>query len=327
MKSSRLLPPALLAAIAVAALGLGACSRGPSPEAVQEEAKAKATRLAYEKSIRDWRAGRVQRLTKPDGWLSLVGMHWIERGNTRVGSGADNGTRLAVGPPHVGVVKLDKDGVVRFDPEPGAGVTIDGQPANAEVVLATDADTTRDPTVVGFNKGDASFIVIKRGERYALRVRDALAPTRTGFPGIAYFPIDPAFRFKARFTPHAPGSKIDIVNILGMVEPMDNPGTVTFSKDGKSYTLEAVDEGDHRLFFVYADRTSGHASYAAARFVYSEYPDATGSTVLDFNEGYNPPCAFTPFSTCPMPPLQNRLDLAIEAGEKKPLKPGTGTGS
>lgn len=324
MKSNRLLPLRLFAAIACCSIALGACDRGPSPEEASKAAKANAARIAYEKSIRDWRVERVQRLTKPDGWLSLVGMHWLERGQTRVGSGKDNGTRLAAGPAHVGVIKLGNDDVVRFEAEPGGDITIDGQPAPPSVVLATDADPNRRASVVGFNKGDASFIVIKRGGRLALRVRDALAPTRTGFPGIPYFPIDPAFRFNAKFNAHAPGSKIEIVNILGMVEPMDNPGTVTFEKNGKSFTMEAVDEGDHRLFFIYADRTSGHASYAAARFLYAEYPDAAGNTIVDFNKGYNPPCAFTPYSTCPMPPLRNRLDLAIEAGEKKPLKAGSG---
>jgi len=314
--SLRLLPVFALALL------LAACERGPSPEEAAKAAKANAERLAYERTIKEWRAQRVQRLTKPDGWLSLVGMHWLELGGTRVGSGQDNGTGRAAGPANIGVVKLEKEGVVHFTPEAGAGITIDGQPAGGDAVLATDADPTRDASVVGFNKGDASFIVIKRGDRYALRVRNALAPTRTGFPGLEYYPIDPAFRFRARFTPHAAGSKIDIVNILGIVEPMDNPGTLSFDKDGKSFTVQTVDEGDHRLFLVFADRTSGHESYAASRFVYAEYPDARGFTTLDFNEAYNPPCAFTPYSTCPMPPLQNRIDLAINAGEKKPLKAG-----
>jgi uncharacterized protein (DUF1684 family) len=309
--------PLFLLAIA---LLLPACDRGPSPEDARKAAKANAERIAYEKTIKDWRVQRVQRLTKPDGWLSLVGMHWLERGQTRVGSGTGNGTRIAAGPDHVGIVTLDKDGTVRFDPEPGAGITIDGQPAQAGSVLVSDADPTREASVVAFNKGDASFIVIKRGDRYALRVRDALAPTRTGFPGLAYFPIDPAFRLRARFTPHPPGQKIEIVNILSIVEPMDNPGTLTFDKDGKSFTVETIDEGDHRLFLVFADRTSGHDSYAASRFVYANYPGKDGTTILDFNQAYNPPCAFTAYSTCPLPPAQNRIDLAIEAGEKKPLK-------
>lgn len=314
-------PTKVLMTMILASAMLGACSEPPVDPAI--EAAAKAQKTAYEKEIADWRDGRLQRLTKPNSWLALVGMHWIEVGKTRVGAAADNGTRLAVGPPKVGLVSLDRDGNIEFTPEAGAEILIDGQPASGPVKLISDADGT--PTVVGFNKGDARFIVIKRGGKYALRVHDALAPTRMNFPGIPSFDVDPAFRFNARFTAHPPGKKIDIVNILSMVEPMDNPGTVTFEKDGKSFTLEAVDEGDHKLFLIYADRTSGHESYAAARFLYAEYPDANGMTVVDFNKGYNPPCALSEFSTCPMPPLSNRLDLAITAGEKKPYKPGAAT--
>ena len=154
----------------------------------------------------------------------------------------------------------------------------------------------------------------------ALRVRDAEAETRVKFTGIDYFPVDTAFRYTATFTPHDAGRTIDIVNILGMVEPMMNPGTVTFSAGEQTFTLEAIDEGDHRLFLVFADRTSGKESYAAARFLYAEYPGADGKTVVDFNKAYNPPCAFTAFSTCPMPPPENRMDMAVIAGEKKPRK-------
>ena len=306
---------------AAVALGLVACSGNePTPAA---SVAVDAAKRAYDKEILDWRHDRLQRLQKPDGWLSLVGMHWIEPGTTRIGSGDKNGTKLAVGPANIGMLTLGKDGKLSLRPEMDAGILIDGQPATGPVDLVSDADAgDAGPTVVGFNKGDASFIVIKRGDKYALRVRDAMSPTRTGFAGIPYFDIDPAFRLKAKFTPHPPGQKIDIVNILSMVEPMDNPGTVTFEKDGKSFTMEAVDEGDHRLFLIYADRTSGHESYAAARFLYAEYPGPDGTTIVDFNKGYNPPCAFTAYSTCPMPPLQNRLDIAITAGEKKPRKPG-----
>jgi uncharacterized protein (DUF1684 family) len=172
--------------------------------------------------------------------------------------------------------------------------------------------------VVGFNKGDASFVVIKRGDRHGLRVRSALARTRTTFPGLDYFDIDPSFRVVARFEAHPPGKTLDIVNMLGMVEPMANPGRLSFEKDGKSYSLEAVDEGDGQLFLIIADRTSGHATYAASRFLYATPAGKDGTTVVDFNKAYNPPCAFTAFSTCPMPPPENRLDLAVTAGEKKP---------
>ncbi|MBP8098030.1 MAG: DUF1684 domain-containing protein [Arenimonas sp.] len=302
--------------LGLAILATGACS--PDQPATTTTARKEMT--PYEKQILEWRAKRVQTLTKPDGWLSLVGMHWLEVGNTRVGAAADNGTRLAVGPPHLGVLKLRRDGTITFDPEQGAEVAIDGKPAVAATRLIADGDPTAAQSVVSFNKGDASFVVINRGDRFALRVRDALAPSRSNFPGIRYFDIDPSFRFKARFTPHKPGSTIEIINVLGMIEPMENPGTVTFEKDGKAYTLEAVDEGDHRLFLMYADRTSGHDSYPSSRYLYAEYPDSAGHTIVDFNQGYSPPCAFTDFATCPLPPLSNRLDLAITAGEKKPLK-------
>jgi uncharacterized protein (DUF1684 family) len=303
---------------------LSGCTGKNAPEDAQAARAAKAARdakVAYEREILAWRAERLQRLARPDGWLSLVGMHWLPFGSTRIGHAPDNGTRLAVGPAHLGVLKLDRDGSLRFTPERGVEVTLDGQPVTGAVALVSDAHPGRDASVVGFNKGDASFIVIKRGDRFALRVRDALAPTRTAFPGLDYFDIAPGFREDAIFHAHPPGRTLDVVNVLSLVEPMANPGTVTFVHGGKSYTLEAVDEGDHRLFLVYADRTSGHQSYSASRFLYAEYPDARGHTVVDFNKGYNPPCAFTPYSTCPLPPASNRLDLAITAGEMKPRKP------
>jgi len=313
----------MLSLLIAAAAGLTACGH-EGTSAADGDAAAEAAHRAYEREISEWREDRLQRLQAPTGWLSLVGMHWLPVGTTRVGNADDNGTKLTVGPPHIGIISLDKAGVVTLQPELDAGITIDGQPATGPVRLVADVDAgDAGPTVVAFNKGDASFIVIKRGDQYALRVRDALAPTRTGFAGIPHFPVDQAFRLVAKFTPHPEGQTIDIVNILGMVEPMVNPGTVTFEKDGKQFTLEAVDEGDHRLFLVYADRTSGHETYAAARFLYAAYPGPDGTTVVDFNKGYNPPCAFTPYSTCPMPPLQNRMDMAITAGEKKPLKPGS----
>lgn len=311
---NHLITPAMCLVI----LSLSACGKGD--EKAVENPALSAARNAYTQEILDERAARLAKLQRPDGWLSLVGMHWVEVGTTRIGSAQDNGTQLRAGPPHIGVLTLDNSGELSFVPENGAGITIDGQPAKGRVTLVSDADAGKaGPTVVGFNKGDASFTVIKRGDRYALRVRDAMAPTRTGFEPIPYFDIDPAFRFKARFTPHPPGSKIDIVNIISVVEPMDNPGTLTFEKDGKSFTMEAIDEGDHRLFFTFSDRTSGHESYAAARYLYAAYPGPDGTTILDFNKTYDPPCTFTPYATCPLPPAQNRLDLAIRAGEKKPL--------
>ncbi len=295
---------------------LTACQQGPSAEQL---AKEKQLKMQHDAEISTWRTERVTKLTKPDGYLSLVGMHWLPKvGVARIGSGEANGTRLSVGPSQLGLIRVAEGNIATFQAEAGVPVTIDGVLAKGKTKLV--ADSQGAPTVVGFNGGEASFIVIERGGKLALRVRDAKAPTRVKFTGIDYFDIDRNFRFEAHFTPHEAGRTIDIVNILGLVEPMMNPGTVTFKQGEKSYTLEAIDEGDHRLFFTFADRTSGHETYAAARFLYAEYPDAAGNTIVDFNKAYNPPCAFTAFSTCPMPPLENRLDMAITAGEKKPRK-------
>lgn len=307
--------PILLPGLVLSA-ALAGCGSGDD-ESSTDATAGQAARTAYEREIRAWRDERVERLTRPDGWLSLVGLHWVGTGTTFVGSAKDNGTRLDLGPPQLGMLSLDKDGSARLDIAEGAEVWVDGEPAKGRVELVSDARGT--PTVVAFNRGDASFILIERSGRHALRVRNAMARTRTSFPGIDYFDIDPGFRFEARFEAHPAGKTMDIVNMLGMVEPMANPGRVSFEKDGVSYSLEALDEGDGRLFFVFADRTSGHETYAASRFVYAEAAGPDGRTVLDFNRAYNPPCAFTAYSTCPMPPPENRLDLRIEAGEKKPL--------
>ena len=307
----------LMISLAVLLGTVAGCGRDEAPAAAAAE---DAELKAYVASIKAWHAGRLERLQRPTGWLSLVGMHWIEEGPTRVGTNPKFTTRLSVGPSEIGTLIQHKDGRLELQPMPDAGVLIDGQPASGPVTLASDEKGP--PTEVGFNNGDASFIVIKRGGKYALRVRDKLAPTLTQFTGIDTFPIDPAWRFKAKFTPHPPGKTIDIVNILSMVEPMANPGTLTFEKDGKSHTLETIDEGDGQLFVVFADGTSGHETYPAARFLYADPAGPDGTTVLDFNKAYNPPCAFTLFSTCPTPPLSNRLPLRIEAGEKKPRKIG-----
>jgi uncharacterized protein len=298
-------------------LWLSACGKDANAP-VAEDAKVVAERNAYQKEIEDVRAERLEKLQAPTGWLSLVGLHWIEEGTTRVGSGDDNGTKITVGPQRIGMLTLTKAGKITLQIERDAEITIDGKPVKGGVKLVPDSEG--EPTVVGFNKGDASFTVIKRADRYGLRVKNTLATTRTQFKGLEYFDLNKDMRIEAEFVPHESGKSIEIMNVLGMVEPMANPGQLVFTKDGKEFRIEAVDEGDGRLFIIFADRTSGRETYAAARFVYAVNPGGPGKTIIDFNKAYNPPCAFTPFSTCPTPPPSNRLDLRVDAGEKKPAK-------
>jgi uncharacterized protein len=308
-------------AILTALLCLNACSNTSNTPS-QEDPTVVAARDAYEKEIKDYRNARLERLKAPNGWLSLVGLHWLDFGTTRVGSGDDNGTKLSVGPKRIGMLTLTKTGQVTLQLERGIDVTVDGQPAKGGVKLISDADG--EPSVVGFNKGDANFTVIKRVDRYALRVKNVMASTRMQFEDqhIPYFDLNQDLRIEAEFLPHEAGKTIQIMNVLGMVEPMANPGQLVFTREGKEFRIETVDEGDGQLFIIFTDRTSGHETYPAARFVYAKNPGGAGKTILDFNKAYNPPCAFTAFSTCPTPPPSNRLDTRIEAGEKKPIKSG-----
>ncbi len=264
------------------------------------------------KTVEGWRAARIARLTAPDGWLSLVGLHWLEGERARIGSDRDNDVVLAVGPAHLGVLtKRGKSWHLELTEGVDAKIG-DGVERGAD--LASDASGK--PTRVVF--GSANFTVIERSGRFALRVRDAEAKTRKEFTGMKYFAIDPAWHIAAHFEPHPPGRTIDIATVIGTIEPMANPGAVVFDRDGKTHRIEAVDEGDGELFLIFADRTNGRETYGPGRFLYA-HPPAEGSNAvdLDFNQSYNPPCSFTPHATCPLPPPENRLNLAVTAGEKK----------
>ena len=265
--------------------------------------------------VEAWHAGRIERLQRPDGWLSLVGLHWVEPGRHRVGSAADSDIVLNTGPATLGVIEREGDSVY-LTPAADAGVRFT---PTAEGRVRLLPDSTGTPTVVHFNDGAASFLLIERSGRFGLRVRDGAAPTLTGFRGIERFPVDPAWRVEARFVAHPAGKTIDIASVINTLEPMANPGVLEFTRDGQTFRLEAILEGaeDASLFVIFADRTNRSSTYGAGRFVYTEGLPADGRVVLDFNKAYNPPCALNAYSTCPLPPPENRLDLAIEAGEKR----------
>ncbi|HTV86659.1 MAG TPA: DUF1684 domain-containing protein [Dyella sp.] len=271
---------------------------------------------AYQQSIEQWRAKRVANLNAPDGWLSLIGLEWLQQGANRVGSAADNDIVLQAGPAHLGVVTLDKDGKLHIALAHGVDARIDGKSLR-EATLIDDAHATGQakPTTVTF--GSASFYVIDREGRKALRVKDTTAATRQHFLGIDYFPIDPSWRIVADWVPFDPPHDLQIGSVIGTIETQKVPGKAVFQRDGHTYELLPYqEEPGGELFFVLADRTSGHETYGAARFLYAALP-VNGKVVLDFNQAYNPPCAFTAFATCPLAPPENRLDLRITAGEKK----------
>ncbi|MGH8025211.1 MAG: DUF1684 domain-containing protein [Pseudoxanthomonas sp.] len=291
-------------------LMLAACSGGDDSTAGKTRAAPDPNFLA-DNAI--WRNERKQDLLKPDGWTSLVGLHWLELKAHYLGSSAGSGIRLAVGPPKLGMVE-QRDGHIYFTPESGVALTLNGEPLTGKAELQTDHDPA--PSLLGFDEGKGQLSVIKRGQRFGLRIKYADAPTRLQFAGLDYWQADPEWRIVGKFVPHPPGKTMSIVDIIGTATDAPNPGAIEFVREGKSYRIEAVGEPGNELFLVFADRTSGHGSYPAGRFIDTPGPDAQGKVVLDFNRAYSPPCAFTTFATCPLPPPENRLDLAITAGEK-----------
>lgn len=296
----------MLLSAAACALLLSACGRhAPQVDPV------------YQNEIADWRATRLAKLTGPDGWTTLVGLYWLEPGRSRFGSAADNELRLEAAGFPATAGRFDFDGkAVRFTPAAGAAVTNAGKPVNGPISMISDADAgSADPTTLAV--GSVSFYVIKRVNRYGIRVRDTAADARVHFKGLEYFPLEPAWRFEAHFESYQPMKKIPIVNILGMEEDMKSPGALLFDAGGKTYRLETVlEDGETDYFVMFADQTSGKQTYGAGRFLYVK-PPHKGVTVLDFNKSYNPPCAFSPYATCPLPPPGNRLPLVITAGELK----------
>jgi len=306
----------LLAALCVAAVLAGGCHR---EEPADKGKKMDSTVSAFAGEEQAWRDKRRSDLLQPEGWTSLVGLHWLDPGAHYIGSGAGNGIQLAMGPAHLGMVDIGTR-LVRFVPDKTAQLTLDGQPFSAGTTLRTDADPAG-PSVIGFDEGRGHATVIERNDRYALRVKHADAPSRIHFTGLDYWPADPSWKIQGRFVPHPPGRTIEVANIIGGLDAMANPGVVEFERDGKTWRIEALDEGEGVLFLVFADRTNGHGSYGAGRFLDAPMPDAQGRVTLDFNQARNPPCAFTAFATCPLPPPENRLDLAITAGEKAYRKP------
>lgn len=280
--------------------------------AVVTVASAAPPNAEYATEIQDARAKRLARLTAADGWLTLIGLHFLQAGDNTVGSALDNQILLASGLAHFGTATLSADGRVRFTAVPAAAAQVDGQPAGVvEMKLGGEGK----PTLV--TSGTVSFFVIERGGRMALRVKDSGAVRRTGFVGIDYFPVDPAWRIEATWVPFNPPRDVPITNMIGNVSNEKVPGKAVFQREGKTFELLPIVEGPNEpLFFVISDTTSGQETYLAARFLNAD-PPKDGKIVLDFNKVVNPPCAFTPFATCPLPPKENQMTIAVTAGEKK----------
>jgi hypothetical protein len=267
----------------------------------------------YQAEIEQWRRDREARLTSDEGWLTVAGLFWLKDGPNAFGSDPANDILLPAhsAPAWAGVFE-HAGGRTTVRVEKGVVITSGGTPVTT---MELEDDAAGDPDVLAL--GDLAMFVIRRGERRGIRLRDRQSRMRREFTGLAWYPVKEEYRIVADFVPYDPPRTIPVPNILGTTEMLPCPGYASFTLQGKPLRLEPVIEspGDGRLFFIFRDETSGAGTYPAARYLYAESPK-DAKVVLDFNQAYNPPCAFTPYATCPLPPPQNRLAVRVEAGEK-----------
>jgi uncharacterized protein (DUF1684 family) len=270
----------------------------------------------WKSDLLQWRQERATQLSSPDGWLTLVGLEWLKPGANAFGAAADNPIHLnAPVDAHLGVLDLKSDGVYLSLPAPS--LLENGAPARPGKI-ETEGEN---PTVL--KAGTLTLLVIHRGDRYALRIRDSQAPTRIHFQGLHWYAPDPRYRITARWIPFNPPHQEAIPTIIGTTLKLPVPGVAEFTLDGQTVQLEPVLEGpgEKQLFFILRDATSRTTTYGASRFLYTDFPDhgldKPGHLVLDFNRLQNPPCAYTPYATCPLPPEKNKLTIALPVGEKR----------
>ena len=275
----------------------------PSPEGAAE---------AHVRELERWRQERHERLSAPDGWFSLVGLVWLKEGENTCGSDGSSDVRFPDSlPPIFGA--LSKNGEqVEFESSPGSEIQIDGR-RQRRARLTSDAEG--EPTVLEI--GSVRFYLIQRGSRIGVRIKDSQSAALLAFEGVDHYPVDRRWRTEARFVPFDPPKQIPVPNVLGTVSDEPSPGAVELRMAGRTHRLDVLSGGDGRYFIVFGDATNGQETYGGGRFLYADAADEDGRVVLDFNKSFNPPCAFTPYSTCPLPPRQNELELAVRAGERR----------
>jgi uncharacterized protein len=269
------------------------------------------SKAAYDKEIKDWCAKRVQALKAPDGWLNLVGLFWLHEGINPFGSGL--GQQIVF--PY-----KDLPGDAGYFARKGNTITlvvkntdriqIDGKPIQEALVF--DTAMAKAPVM---SYGSLRWTIIQRGEKIGIRLRNLQAPQVSTFKGTQRYPTNIAWKVKSTLVPPSEPTYIAITNVLGQTSQLPSAGKLEFFIGQKKYSLDALLEGEE-LFVLFADATNGASTYGSGRFMYAQKPGADGTTILDFNKAFNPPCAFTRYATCPLPPRQNHLPIAVTAGEK-----------
>ena len=267
----------------------------------------------YVNSIEKWRSDKAQNLKKENGRLTVAGLFWLREGTNTVGTGPEFDVRLTDNFKKGKFGTIDfKDGAATLKVENGVEAESDGKKITT---LELVSDEKSKPTEV--RTGSQTFYLIKREERFGIRLKDNNSEARRSFKGQHWFPVDESYKVTARFEAAPGGSELSVPNILGGHFKMKSPGQLRFSLKGKEHSLTPVlEEGDDVLFIIFRDQSNEKETYKAGRFLYADMP-VNGEVTLDFNKAENPPCAFTPFATCPLPPSQNDLGVEINAGEKR----------
>jgi uncharacterized protein (DUF1684 family) len=265
---------------------------------------------AATKETEAWRAMHEDSYRRE--WATIAGLHFLEPGSHTAGAAPANDIVLpaSASSPRIGRFVLTGD-VVRFEPEPGSRVVIRNEPVTRAKDLLDDSADEPDLLEVG----DVRMVVHRSGERKSLRVWDPTGEMARGFLGFRWFEIQMNYRVTGRFIPDASPRDMRVMNTFGDLDTYQTEGVVEFTLRGQTLRLRPFTTRPKRFYFVFRDQSSGEETYAAARFLYSDLRD-DGTTVLDFNQAYNPPCAFNPFTTCPIPLPENRLGVKVLAGER-----------
>jgi uncharacterized protein (DUF1684 family) len=297
---------AVLAAVLGSSIPVPIAAVGPEPD--------------WRAAAEAWRAKQEQDLRAPDGWLAVAGLFFLKPGLNRVGADPASDVVLPEGaaPADAGVIVLE-NGIARFEPRRGVAASLNAQPIGGPVELRP-ANSAGKRAADRVTVGRVAFHLHHSGPRLAIRLRDPGSALRTGFTGLRWFPLDERWRVNASFVAYDTPRRVEVQKVLGDVEASVSPGEAHFVVNGQAVRLVAFTAGN-RLWFVFRDATAsagaaGPETYAT-RFLYADAPDAQGRVLLDFNRAYNPPCAYNPNTTCPLPVAQNRLKLAIPAGEKR----------
>lgn len=267
----------------------------------------------YIEELETWHQKRIKSLTSKTGWFTLAGLYWLKEGVNTFGSGSDNDIRFpeSKAPDKIGSFNLNGE-KVHIEIEDGIRVRHEGLPvSNLEMI----PDLSGKPTILTLDS--LSWFVIRRDDKFGIRLRNRDSQNLKNFTGIERFTVDTTWRIEAKLEVYDPFKEIEIPTVLGIINKQKSPGALVFFVDDKEYRLDPVGNLEKKsLFLIFADQTNGYDTYGAGRFLVVDSTQSDDTYIIDFNKAYNPPCAFTPYATCPLPPQQNVLPFEVTAGEK-----------